>query len=101
MTYTVKQLSNLSGVSVRTLHFYDKIGLLKPAYYADNQYRHYEKEQLMLLQQILFFRELCFPLNKIQEIISSDDFDQMRALTLHKQTLIENRVRINKLIKTI
>ena len=55
MSYTVTKLANLSGVSVRTLHFYDEIGLLKPAYYGSNGYRYYEEEQLLTLQQILFF----------------------------------------------
>ena len=60
MTYTVNQLAKLSGVSVRTLHFYDEIGLLKPARYGENNYRYYEAEQLFMLQQILFFRELAY-----------------------------------------
>ena len=58
MAYTVKELAELSGVSVRTLHFYDEVGLLKPVYVGENSYRYYEREQLLLLQQILFFREL-------------------------------------------
>ena len=76
MTYTVNQLAKLSGVSVRTLHFYDEIGLLKPAYYGENNYRYYEEEQLLILQQILFFREMGCPLNDIQRILSSNDFDK-------------------------
>jgi DNA-binding transcriptional MerR regulator len=68
MAYTVNKLAKLSGVSVRTLHFYDEIGLLEPAYYGDNNYRYYEEEQLLMLQQILFFRELGFPLIDIQRI---------------------------------
>jgi DNA-binding transcriptional MerR regulator len=56
MAYTVKELARLSGVSVRTLHFYDEIGLLKPARVGENQYRYYEQDQLLMLQQILFFR---------------------------------------------
>ena len=65
MAYTVKELAQLSGVSVRTLHFYDEIGLLKPARVGENQYRYYEEEQLLALQQILFFRELGFELKKV------------------------------------
>ena len=57
MAYTTNQLTKLSGVSTRTLRFYDEIGLLAPAFYGENQYRYYEKEQLLMLQQILFFRE--------------------------------------------
>ena len=62
MSYTVNKLAKLSGVSVRALHFYDEIGLLKPAFYGENNYRYYEEEQLLLLQQILFFREMGFSL---------------------------------------
>ena len=61
MPYTVKKLAKLSGISVRALRFYDTIGLLKPAYYGDNNYRYYEEEQILLLQQILFYREIGFP----------------------------------------
>ncbi|WP_232220571.1 MerR family transcriptional regulator [Legionella tunisiensis] len=60
MSYTVKQLAKLSNVSPRTLRFYDEIGLLKPAYYGDNNYRYYEEEQLLILQQILFSVSLVF-----------------------------------------
>src|SRR5579883_2731395 len=89
MTYTVKKLAKLSGVSVRTLHFYDEIGLLKPAYYGDNHYRYYEEEQLLMLQQILFYRKLGFSLNDIKNMIGSDDFNKIDALISHKQILID------------
>ena len=62
MAYTVKQVAAMSGVSVRTLHFYDETGLLKPAYHGANGYRFYEEPQLLMLQQILFYRELGFEL---------------------------------------
>ena len=101
MRYTITKLSKLSGVSSRTLRFYDEINLLKPAFYGDNQYRYYEEEQLLMLQQILFFRELGFPLNDIQRIISSDDFDKIEALTAHKSTLQSNLERTETLIDTI
>ena len=101
MPYTIKKLATLSGVSPRTLRFYDEIGLLKPAYYGDNQYRYYEEEQLLLLQQILFFRELGFPLTEIQQIISSHDFDKIEALNTHKSILQSSLERTETLIKTI
>lgn len=101
MAYTVNQLAKLSGVSTRTLHFYDEIGLLKPAYYGENNYRYYEEEQLLMLQQILFFRELGIPLNEIQKIVSSDDFDKIEALTSHRLNLENNIERMQKLLKTI
>lgn len=101
MAYTVKKLARLSGVSVRTLHFYDEIGLLKPAYYGDNKYRYYEEEQLLMLQQILFFRELGFQLNDILRIIGSNDFDKIEALKSHKLILKKSLDQKQKLIKTI
>lgn len=66
MAYTVKELAQISGVSVRTLHWYDEVGLLKPAYHGSNGYRYYEEEQLLILQQILFFRGLGFELKQIE-----------------------------------
>jgi DNA-binding transcriptional MerR regulator len=101
MPYTVNKLAKLSGISIRTLRFYDAIGLLKPAYYGDNNYRYYEEEQIMLLQQILFYRELNFSLNDIRRIISSDDFNKMDALISHKQILAQSLDRTKQLIKTI
>lgn len=101
MRYTINQLAKLSGVSTRALRFYDEIGLLKPAFYGDNQYRYYKEEQLLLLQQILFFRELGFPLNDIQRILSSDDFDKIESLKTHKSMLQSNLGRTETLIKTI
>jgi len=101
MRYTVNKLAKISGISPRTLRFYDEIGLLKPAFYGDNQYRYYEEEQLLMLQQILFFRELGFPLSDIQRIISSDDFDKIDTLNTHKSILQTSLERTATLIKTI
>ena len=101
MPYTVNKLAKLSGISVRTLHFYDEIGLLKPAYYGENNYRYYEEEQLLLLQQILFYRELGFPLDEIQKILNSEGFDKIEALQSHKGILKNDLDRIKNLIKTI
>ncbi|MBA3237683.1 MAG: MerR family transcriptional regulator [Parachlamydiaceae bacterium] len=101
MVYTVTKLAKISGVSVRTLHWYDEIGLLKPAYYASNGYRHYEEEHLLILQQILFFRELGFELKLIQQLLGRGDFDKIVALSSHRQVLMKNLERTRKLIKTI
>jgi len=101
MAYTVNKLAKLSGVSARTLHFYDEIGLLKPAYYGENNYRYYEEEQLLMLQQILFYRELGMPLSEIQRIISSDDFNKIEALQSHKKILEQGLDRSQQMIKTI
>lgn len=101
MAYTVTELAKLSKVSVRTLHWYDEVGLLKPAYYGDNGYRYYEEEQLLLLQQILFFRELGFELKQVQKILTRKDFDKVAALSSHRQVLEKNLQRTRKLIRTI
>jgi len=101
MAYTVQKLAKLSGVSVRTLHFYDEIGLLKPAYIETNGYRYYEEKELLLLQQILFFRELGFELKKIQKILGKGDFDKIAALQSHRKILQGNIERTKELITTI
>ena len=101
MPYTVNKLAKLSGVSSRALRFYDEIGLLKPAFYGENQYRYYEEEQLLMLQQILFFRELGFPLSDIQRIIACDDFNKIESLNMHKSLLQSNLEKTETLIKTI
>ena len=101
MAYTVKELAQLSGVSVRTLHFYDEIGLLKPARVGENQYRYYEEEQLLALQQILFFRELGFELKKIQAVVGRPGFHRVEALRTHREALIKERARMGELVSTI
>src|SRR6478609_6476382 len=85
MAYTVKQVAAMSGVSVRTLHFYDETALLKPAYTKTNGYRFYEEPQLLILQQILFYRELGFELREIKRILGRADFEKVTALTSHRK----------------
>ena len=80
---TVNEVSKLTGVSIRTLQYYDKINLLKPSRYTESGYRLYDDTALETLQQILLFKELEFPLKEIKEIISEPDFD--RALALEQQ----------------
>ena len=101
MQYTTNKLANISGVSVRTLRYYDEIGLLKPAFYGDNKYRYYEEEQLLILQQILFFRELGIALNDIQKILTNDDFDKIKSLKKQRAALLSDVERSKVLIKTI
>src|SRR5437870_10265886 len=101
MTYTVKQVAAMSGVSVRTLHFYDETGLLKPAYYGANGYRFYEEPQLLTLQQILFYRELGFELKQIERILGRADFEKVAALQSHRKVLQRNLARTRTLIETI
>jgi len=101
MAYTVKQLAAISGVSVRTLHFYDETALLKPAYVGANGYRFYEETQLLMLQQILFYRELGFELRQIKEILGRADFEKVAALDSHRGVLENEAARIRILIETI
>src|SRR5258708_7249615 len=101
MTYTVKQVATMSGVSVRTLHFYDETGLLKPAYHGANGYRFYQEPQLLTLQQILFYRELGFELKEIERILGRADFEKVPALESHRELLQEKVARMRTLIGTI
>ncbi|MCD2346725.1 MerR family transcriptional regulator [Clostridium guangxiense] len=98
---TVKQVSDLTGISVRMLHHYDKIGLLKPTKLTEAGYRLYDDEALETLQQILFFKELDLPLKDIKEIITSPSFDKMKALESHKKLIILKRDRLNGIIELI
>lgn len=98
---TVKQLSKLAGVTPRTLHHYDEIGLLKPSRVGDNGYRYYGEESVLRLQQILFYRELGIPLDDIKKIMGRRDFDVLGALRSHKEALQKQVTRLNRLINTV
>ena len=97
----VKEVANLTGVSVRTLHYYDEIGLLVPEDTTESGYRLHSKDNLETLQQILFFKELDFSLKKIKEIINNPSFDRQKALILQRNMLIEKRCQLDKMIETI
>lgn len=97
----ISEVAKLSGVTVRTLHYYDEIGLLKPSKTTEAGYRMYSIEDLEKLQQILFFRELEFPLNEIKEIMINPKYDKIEALNKHKELLIEKRKRIDGLVTLI
>jgi DNA-binding transcriptional MerR regulator len=99
--FTVKQLSKLAGVTPRTLHHYDEIGLLKPSRLGDNGYRYYGEESVLRLQQILFYRELDIPLADIKKIMGRRDFDVLDALQSHKETLQKQVTRLNRLLATV
>jgi len=99
--YSVKKLAKLAGVSVRTLHVYDKMGLLKPSVRTNVGYRFYNEKELLRLQQILFYKELDFPLKDITEILDSPNFDLVKALEDHKKALDFRKKRLNTLLKTL
>ncbi|MGX1929056.1 MerR family transcriptional regulator [Flagellimonas sp. 2504JD4-2] len=99
--YSVKELSKLSGTTVRTLHYYDKIGLLKPSERTEAGYRYYGIKELLRLQQILFYKELDFSLEKINDLLDDPNFDLVTALKNHKKALKKRRTQIGTLLKTI
>lgn len=101
MTYTVSQLAELSGVSNRTLRYYDQIGLLKPARINESGYRIYEQEEVDILQQIVFYRELDVSLDEIKDIIQQPTFNKMKALENHCHNLKQQRERLDKIIQTV
>ncbi|KHE70422.1 MerR family transcriptional regulator [Halobacillus sp. BBL2006] len=99
--YKVKEVAELADVSVRTLHHYDHIGLLSPVRSRENGYRVYRAEELPRLQQILFFRELDFSLDKIKRILDDPEFDQEQALHRHRDILIKKRNRLDRIINSV
>jgi len=98
---TVRQLAAISGVTVRTLHHYDEIGLLKPAFVGANGYRYYGRKELLRLQRALFHRELGVPLTAIGELLDLEGDDQIGVLRLHRAKLEAERERYRVLIETI
>jgi MerR family transcriptional regulator, thiopeptide resistance regulator len=98
---TVKQVAKISGVSVRALHHYDEIGLLKPASIGRNRYRYYGQDELLRLQQILLHRELDIPLSEIGAILDDPKFDQMDALRQQRDKLAMEAKRYAQLVRTI
>ncbi|MGP4039226.1 MerR family transcriptional regulator [Gracilibacillus sp. D59] len=101
MSMQVKEVAVLTGISVRTLHHYDEIGLLSPAKSVENGYRIYSDEDLATLQQILFFRALDFPLKKIKEIMSSSYYNRLEALEMQRKMLLDKQKNINTMLETI
>lgn len=101
MRITIGSLSRLSGVSVRALHHYDRLGLLHPSEVSESGYRYYRDEAIERLWQILFYRELDFPLKEIGEILASPGFDRKRALEEHLTLLQKKRERLDRLIELV
>lgn len=99
--YTVSQLAKMAGVSVRTLHHYDQIGLLEPPARTEAGYRLYGEPELLRLQQILFFKELDMPLDEVRQILDDPGFDQVTALEQHRRLLRQRMERLARLLKTI
>jgi DNA-binding transcriptional MerR regulator len=97
----VKEVAVLAGISVRTLHHYDEIGLLVPDGETESGYRVYSEKNLELLQQILFFRELGFPLKQIKEIVQDPSFNRQEAMDLQRSMLVEERRRLDRIIETL
>ena len=101
MDYSVNQLAKLAGVSARTLHYYDEIGLLSPARISSNGYRVYGQNEVNLLQQILFYRELGVPLNEIKQLVKESHNDEITILQSHLAGLEAKRDQINTLITNV
>lgn len=97
----INEVARLTGITVRTLHYYDQIGLLKPAQLTESGYRLYDDADLAQLQQILFFRELDFPLKDIKEIMNNPAYDKEDALRKQEELLVQKRERLNALIELV
>lgn len=99
MKWQIREFAELTGVSVRTLHYYDAIGLLKPSeIHPQNGYRFYDDRSLQRMQEILFYRELDFPLKQILAILSSPSYDKTKALTEQKHLLMLKKERLERLL---
>ncbi|NLM22135.1 MAG: MerR family transcriptional regulator [Peptococcaceae bacterium] len=101
MEYTVQKLSQLAGISARTIRYYDEIGILKPARINSSGYRIYGRAEVDRLQQILFYRELGVDLQSIKKIISSLAFDEVKALCEHREKLLAKRKQLDTLIQNV
>lgn len=102
MKMQIKEFAQLTGVSVRTLHYYDEIGLLKPSEVdAQTGYRFYDENAFERMQEILFYRELDFSLKTIAEILSSPDYDKQQALSRQRKLLLAKKERLEQLIATL
>lgn len=102
MKMHIREFAKLTGVSVRTLHYYDEIGLLKPSFVDEqNGYRFYDERCLERMQEILFYRELDFPLKDIGEILSSPDYDKQTALKEQRRLLTLKKERLERLIAAL
>jgi DNA-binding transcriptional MerR regulator len=99
--YSVKKLAGMAGVSVRTLHLYDQIGLLKPSIRTEKKYRYYGRAEALRLQQILFYKALGMPLKEIADILDDPQFDPVQSLENHKKVLLQKKEQLSTLLNTI
>ncbi len=100
-SYLIKQVAKMAGVTVRTLHHYDQIGLLRPAYVGENGYRYYTRDELVRLQQIMFFREMDMPLKNIQTVMAGTDLERLQYMKLRRDKLVQNLDRQQDLLTVI
>lgn len=98
---TVKEISKITGISIRTLRYYDEIGLLKPARVTEAGYRLYDDQELEKLQEILFYKELEIPLSDIKKIMENPEYNKQKALAVQKSLLEQKRNRLNGIIELI
>ena len=101
MEYSIQQLSQLSGVTARTLRWYDEIGLLKPSRVGDNGYRYYGPDQVDRLQDILYYRALGVKLSQIRSCLDDPSFDRLSTLKDHLKALQAERNRLDRLIRSV
>ena len=99
--YTVKALADMAGISRRTLHYYDQIGLLHPTKVTEKGYRFYDQAALFRLQQILFYRELGMALSEIKTVLDDPDFNRIGALQAHRERLVAEMGRLGRLVHTV
>lgn len=101
MEYTINELSKISGISTRALRYYDQIGLLVPLRISSNDYRIYSENEVDILQQILFYRELGVSLEEIKKLLNNPDYDKEKSLESHLDALLKKQVQIELLINNV
>ena len=94
----INEVANISGVSIRTLHYYDEIGLLSPSKDVSSNYRVYTEKDLETLQQILFYRELKYSLMQIKQILNDESFDIVKSLTMQKEQLLKKQKKLEQIV---
>lgn len=101
MRLTISEAASSYGISVRTLHYYDEIGLVKPSEVTQNGYRYYDQDALATLQQVLFYRELEFPLKDIAQFLQNPNYDKLDAMQKHRNLLLLKRQHLDDLLRLV